>query len=93
MPRRCSPSQVMVSSRSFAASVVSALRVLGPSVSQAEVPDVIEQLIEVYLERRESEEELFIDVVRRIGIEPFKDYVYGSDHQARASRRRQLAAA
>ena len=67
-------------------------KVLGPSVSQAEVPDVIERLIELYLERRESEAELFIDVVRRIGIEPFKEYVYGS-HQGTSGRRRQLAAA
>jgi sulfite reductase (NADPH) hemoprotein beta-component len=68
-------------------------KVLGPSVSQAEVPDVIEHLIELYLARRDSEEERFIDVVRRIGIEPFKEYVYGSHHQATASRRRQLAVA
>ena len=68
-------------------------RVLGPSVSQAEIPDVIEKLIELYLARRDSEEERFIDVVRRIGIEPFKDYVYGRHHQEPASRERQLAVA
>jgi sulfite reductase (NADPH) hemoprotein beta-component len=68
-------------------------KVLGPSVSQAEVPGVIERLIELYLARRDSEAERFIDVVRRIGIEPFKDYVYGSHNQATASRRRQLAVA
>ena len=68
-------------------------KVLGPSVSQSEVPDVVEKLIDVYLARRESEEERFIDVVRRIGIEPFKENVYGNHHQATSSRRRQLAAA
>ena len=68
-------------------------KVLGPSVSQAEVPDVIERLIELYLERRDSEEERFIDVVRRIGSEPFKEHVYGGHHQVSPSRRRQLAAA
>ncbi len=68
-------------------------KVLGPSVSQAEVPDVIERLIELYLARRDSEEERFIDVVRRIGINPFKEYVYGNHHQPAASRRRQLATA
>ena len=68
-------------------------KVIGPSVSQAEVPDVIERLIELYLDRRDSDEERFIDLVRRIGIEPFKDYVYGGHHQAAAGRRRQLAAA
>jgi len=67
-------------------------KVLGPSVSQAEVPDVIERLIEFYLGQREQDEERFIDVVRRVGIAPFKEYVYGS-HQGPASRQRQLAAA
>ena len=52
-------------------------KVLGPSVSQAEVPDVIEKLINLYLARRDSEEERFVDLVRRIGIEPFKEHVYG----------------
>jgi sulfite reductase (NADPH) hemoprotein beta-component len=68
-------------------------KVLGPSVSQSEVPDVVEKLIDVYLARRESEEERFIDVVRRVGIEPFKENVYGNHHQAASSRSRQLAAA
>ena len=68
-------------------------KVLGPSVSQAEVPDVIEKLIDLYLARRDSEEERFVDVVRRIGIEPFKEYVYGNHHQGSAARSRQLATA
>jgi len=68
-------------------------KVLGPSVSQAEVPGVIERLIDLYLARRDSEAERFIDVVRRIGIEPFKEHVYGGHHQAAAGRDRQLAAA
>jgi sulfite reductase (NADPH) hemoprotein beta-component len=68
-------------------------KVLGPSVSQAEVPDVIEKLIELYLARRDSEAERFVDVVRRIGVEPFKDHVYGTAHQEPAPRGRSLAAA
>lgn len=68
-------------------------KVLGPSVSQSEVPDVIEKLIDLYLTRRDSEEERFVDVVRRIGIEPFKEHVYGGHHQESASRSRHLATA
>ncbi len=68
-------------------------KVLGPSVAQAEVPDVIEKLIDLYLARRDSEEERFVDVVRRIGIEPFKEHVYGNHYQEPADRSRQLAAA
>ena len=68
-------------------------KVIGPSFAQDQVPEVMERLIEVYLDRRESEEERFIDTVRRIGIEPFKDYVYGTDHQTSRRNSRQLAAA
>ncbi len=68
-------------------------KVIGPSVSQAEVPDVVEKLIACYLGRRESEEERFIDVVRRISIEPFKEHVYGNAPQESADRPRHLAAA
>jgi len=53
-------------------------KVIGPSFSRAEVPEVIEQLIECYLMHRDSDAERFIDVVHRIGTEPFKKYVYGS---------------
>jgi len=68
-------------------------KVLGPSVSQDEVPDVIERLIERYLELRDSEAERFVDVVRRVGIEPFKEQVYGDTHQTRPQRERHLALA
>ena len=68
-------------------------KVIGPAFAQDQVPDVIEKLIEVYLAGREGEEERFIDTVRRIGIEPFKDYVYGTDHQTPRRNSRQLAAA
>ena len=67
-------------------------KVLGPSVSQDEVADVVEKLIQVYLDRRDSEAERFIDVVRRIGTEPFKEHVYGA-HQGSKARNRQLATA
>jgi sulfite reductase (NADPH) hemoprotein beta-component len=68
-------------------------KVLGPSFARAQVPDVIEQLIECYLERRDSDAERFIDVVHRIGIEPFKESVYGSADQAAARRHRERAVA
>ena len=51
-------------------------KVLGPSFAQEEIPDVVEKLIDCYLARREGDEERFIDTVRRIGIEPFKQQVY-----------------
>ncbi|TMH87752.1 MAG: nitrite/sulfite reductase [Betaproteobacteria bacterium] len=68
-------------------------KVIGPSFARAEVPDVIEKLIECYLARRDSEAERFIDVVHRVGAEPFKESVYGNADQRAAHRRGQLASA
>ena len=68
-------------------------KVIGPSFARAQVPDVIEKLIECYLSRRDSDAERFIDVVHRVGVEPFKESVYGNADQRAAHRRRQLAAA
>lgn len=68
-------------------------KVIGPSFARAEVPDVIERLIECYLGNRDSDAERFIDVVRRVGVEPFKESVYGKADQRSARRRRHLAAA
>jgi sulfite reductase (NADPH) hemoprotein beta-component len=56
-------------------------KVIGPSFARADIPDIIERLIDCYLERRDSEAERFVDVVHRIGIEPFKERVYGHAHQ------------
>jgi sulfite reductase (NADPH) hemoprotein beta-component len=56
--------------------------VIGPSVPQAAVAVTIQKLIDVYLEQR-HEEERFIDTVRRIGVEPFQDRVYGERTDAR----------
>ena len=56
-------------------------KVIGPSFAAHEMPDVVSRLIEVYLERR-HEDELFIDTVRRIGVDPFKERVYAEAHQA-----------
>ncbi len=66
-------------------------KVIGPSFARADVPDVVERLISVYLERRDSEAERFVDVVHRIGIEPFKERVYGHAHQRAARREREPA--
>jgi sulfite reductase (NADPH) hemoprotein beta-component len=64
-------------------------RVIGPSFARADVPDVIEKLIHCYLERRDSEAERFIETVQRIGVEPFKEKVYGKADQAAPRRRRE----
>jgi sulfite reductase (NADPH) hemoprotein beta-component len=67
-------------------------KVIGPSFARAEVPDVIEKLIECYLDNRDSEAERFIDVAHRIGTDLFKDYVYGKADPESPRRRRHVAA-
>jgi sulfite reductase (NADPH) hemoprotein beta-component len=62
-------------------------KVLGPSFARADVPDVVERLIRCYLRHRDSESERFIDVVHRIGVEPFKEEVYEHPHQKPSHRR------
>ncbi len=68
-------------------------KVIGPSFAREQIPDVIEKLISVYLDKRDSDEERFIDVVWRAGIEPFKEGVYGTHDQRQERRRRPLATA
>ena len=54
-------------------------KVIGPSFAAHEMPDVIARLIDVYVANR-HEDERFIETVRRVGIEPFKERVYAAAH-------------
>ena len=47
-------------------------KILGPSVSYDEVPEVIEALVDIYLKEREGAER-FIDTYNRVGITVFKE--------------------
>ncbi|SAL23509.1 nitrite/sulfite reductase [Caballeronia peredens] len=46
-------------------------KVIGPSFSAAEVPDVIEAILTTYRDMRDGRER-FIETVRRVGLDPFK---------------------
>ena len=50
-------------------------KVLGPSFSRKEMPDVVKKIFDVYVEKRVEGEE-FIETYRRVGIDPFKERVY-----------------
>jgi len=52
-------------------------RIIGPSFTAAQMPTVIERLLDVYVRAR-IENERFIDTVRRLGIAPFKEHVYAT---------------
>ncbi|KVE44804.1 nitrite/sulfite reductase [Burkholderia sp. BDU5] len=58
-------------------------RVIGPSFSAEEVPDVISKLIDTFVEAR-VDGERFIDTYDRIGIAPFKERVYAARQTAHA---------
>lgn len=51
---------------------------IGPAVPYGEVADVIEDIVEAYLSLRQRPEELFVDTVKRLGVEPFKERVYAT---------------
>ncbi|MAT51246.1 MAG: sulfite reductase [Porticoccaceae bacterium] len=53
--------------------------VLGPSFYQNEVPDVIEKIIDVYVQNR-HDGEAFNDTFSRVGVDPFKERVYAKNH-------------
>ena len=50
-------------------------KVIGPSFYADEIPDVITNVINTYVEHR-TDDESFIDAYRRIGVTPFKDAAY-----------------
>jgi len=53
---------------------------LGPGLPQSEVPDAIAAIVERYKSVR-NDGERFLDTYRRVGIEPFREAVYGKDSE------------
>jgi len=49
--------------------------ILGPSFAADVVPDIIEEVLNTYLDLR-TEGERFVDTYRRVGIQPFKERAY-----------------
>lgn len=58
-------------------------KTLGRSIDQDQVVVVIGQILDVYVQQRETDE-TFLQTVRRIGFAPFKERVYGT-HQRSAA--------
>jgi sulfite reductase (NADPH) hemoprotein beta-component len=56
-------------------------RVIGPSFSAAEVPDVVSHIVDIFVENRE-EGERFSETYARLGMAPFKERVYASRPKA-----------
>ncbi|CAB4324906.1 MULTISPECIES: nitrite/sulfite reductase [unclassified Brucella] len=56
--------------------------ITGRGFSSEEVVDAIETIVDTYLGLRESAEETFLAVYRRVGMEPFKRALYGEIRSA-----------
>jgi sulfite reductase (NADPH) hemoprotein beta-component len=61
-------------------------KIIGPSFSAKQMPEVVGRILEVYVRDR-IEDERFIETIRRLGIAPFKEHVYanpieGAQYQA-----------
>ncbi len=63
---------------------------LGPALPQDKVADAIGAILDSYVAERQPGER-FLDTYRRIGIQPFREQVYGADPTPRAAARRVAA--
>jgi len=50
---------------------------LGPAIAKDEVTQAVKTILNVYVEQR-LDDESFLDMVKRVGIDPFKEKVYAS---------------
>jgi sulfite reductase (NADPH) hemoprotein beta-component len=64
--------------------------ILGPSFRADDIPAAVETIVDTYMDLRRDAGETFLDAVRRLGSEPFRQALYGSSN---APRRRELAEA
>ncbi len=53
-------------------------KVLGKSVAADDVANTVEKILLAYIDQRDSEAESFLEVVRRVGLDPFKEAVYAA---------------
>jgi sulfite reductase (NADPH) hemoprotein beta-component len=56
-------------------------KIIGPSFSALQMPEVIDRLLQVYVRER-TEDERFVDTAQRLGIAPFKEFVYATPIKA-----------
>ena len=52
-------------------------KILGPAFPTETIVDAVDKVLATYVDGRESADERFIDYVRRVGLAPFKERVYG----------------
>jgi sulfite reductase (NADPH) hemoprotein beta-component len=57
-------------------------KIVGPAFSSATIVTAVERCVSLYLERRAGAEETFIEFVRRVGLDAFKERLYAHVDQA-----------
>ncbi|HVM86310.1 MAG TPA: nitrite/sulfite reductase [Candidatus Binatia bacterium] len=58
-------------------------KIIGPAFAIDQVADAVETIVNVYLEKRAGADERFLETYRRIGLEPFKEKLYGNSQARR----------
>jgi sulfite reductase (NADPH) hemoprotein beta-component len=53
-------------------------KIVGPAFPPDKIVDAVETVVKRYLEVRSSEDERFLDCYRRVGMQPFKEALYGA---------------
>ena len=51
-------------------------KIVGPAFPTSEIVDAVDAVLRTYIEGRDSDAERFLDYVRRVGFEPFKERLY-----------------
>ncbi|NRA22466.1 MAG: nitrite/sulfite reductase [Oceanospirillaceae bacterium] len=54
-------------------------KTIGKALAAGEVANTVEKILHVFVQNR-VEDESFREVIKRIGLEPFKEYVYATSH-------------
>ena len=52
-------------------------KIVGPAFSGDDVGNAVETIVETYLDQRSAPHERFLQTVARVGLEPFKETLYG----------------
>jgi len=51
----------------------------GPGFSTDEVVNAVERILHTYIDQRDDEDETFLETYRRVGMDPFKEALYGAN--------------
>ncbi len=54
--------------------------IIGPAFDEWQIADAVEDIVDVYLSQRQGKE-TFIDTYQRVGPQPFKEKLYGTDQK------------